>query len=761
LRKRADESARQVALGGRTAQALIQMYRVEKNIILENNQTSMQAYEQERTTWKKAVEEGITLLETTITAEARSLLENFKAAFAEFRNVNNRVANLALVAADRVATRALQTAQCLQDLIALHRTEKDFILATSVQEMERYAEQITVLDKALRQKLSRISLTVKDEGKQELDTFRQTYDQWLELHERIRALALENSNAVAKALSSNEGQQAFEAAASAMKRLVDTSSASIRQERATNATDFVSTRLRMLLLLVLSVLIGSGIAVWVSLGITRGLRQMLGVAKQVAVGNLDNDVDYRARDELGTLADSFRALMAYIKGVAGAAKALNRNDRTYTIVPQSEHDRLSQNFLSINAALYGLVDETQTIIQAAQAGQLQVRGNVTKFQGVYAELLQGLNETLDAIAAPLHEATAALQDIAARNLTVRMRGTYQGEFATIQNALNTAANSLDDVLTQVAYAAEQVAAATAHINAGSQDLARGASEQASALQEISGSLREMAAMSKQNAGHAQDASHRSQSANTSIKKGAESMQRLSTAMAQIQAASGETAKIVKTIDDIAFQTNLLALNAAVEAARAGEAGKGFAVVAEEVRNLAMRSAAAAKNTTQLIEEAGRKTEGGVTFSHEVLTTFEEIMDQVSKVDEVVAEIAMASEQQSQGVTQIDTAVEQVNQVTQANAANSEEAASAAEEMSSQSMELQRLVATFRLSQLATAPSATSPQLSRMSHIMAPHISSGDTHATVRGSQDKGMQASESLEQRIPYSAEELATLQDF
>ncbi|HEY7492029.1 MAG TPA: MCP four helix bundle domain-containing protein, partial [Candidatus Tectomicrobia bacterium] len=412
LRKRADDSARQVALGGRTVQGLIQMYRVEKNIILENGMAGMQLYEQERTGWKKAVEEGIALLETTITAEARPLLENFKTAFAEFRTVSDRVASLALIAAseedsdsawelstkegqpafakaeaalqelvqlnesvnntsmiaaDRMATRALQTAQCLQDLIALHRTEKDFILATSVQEMERYAEQIATLDKSLRQKLSRISLSVKDEGKQDLDTFRQTYDQWLELNERIRALALENSNAVARALSGNEGQQAFEAAASAMKRIVDTSNASMRQERAISATHFVSMRLRMLLLLVLSVLIGSGIAVWVSLGITRGLRQMLGVARQVAVGNLDNNVDYHARDEIGTLADSFRALIAYVKGVAGAAEALNRNDRTYTIVPQSEHDRLSQNFLSINAALYGLVDETQTIIQAAQA----------------------------------------------------------------------------------------------------------------------------------------------------------------------------------------------------------------------------------------------------------------------------------------------------------------------------------------------------------------------------------------------------------
>jgi methyl-accepting chemotaxis protein len=174
------------------------------------------------------------------------------------------------------------------------------------------------------------------------------------------------------------------------------------------------------------------------------------------------------------------------------------------------------------------------------------------------------------------------------------------------------------------------------------------------------------------------------------------MQKLSAAMDAIKKSADATAKIVKTIDEIAFQTNLLALNAAVEAARAGDAGKGFAVVAEEVRNLAMRSAEAAKNTANLIEESVRNADGGVQINEDVSRNLQEIRDQIKKVSDVMAEIAAASEQQSQGVDQITTAVEQMNTVTQQTAANAEESASAAQELSAQAEEMLGMVSHFKL-----------------------------------------------------------------
>ncbi len=207
----------------------------------------------------------------------------------------------------------------------------------------------------------------------------------------------------------------------------------------------------------------------------------------------------------------------------------------------------------------------------------------------------------------------------------------------------------------------------------------------------------MTSMTKQNTANAREAKGLSDAAKKGADKGVANMKNLSAAVDKIKKSSDDTAKIVKTIDEIAFQTNLLALNAAVEAARAGDAGKGFAVVAEEVRNLAMRSAEAAKNTANMIEESVKNAESGVSLNLEVMKNFDEITTQAGKVSEVMAEIAAASEQQSQGIEQVNTAVQQMNSLTQQSAANSEESASAAEELSSQAQEMQAMVATFAVS----------------------------------------------------------------
>jgi methyl-accepting chemotaxis protein len=239
--------------------------------------------------------------------------------------------------------------------------------------------------------------------------------------------------------------------------------------------------------------------------------------------------------------------------------------------------------------------------------------------------------------------------------------------------------------------ADQVASASGQVSGSGQSLAEGASEQAASLEETSASVEELASMTRRNAEHAESAKSLAADTRRAADTGAADMQQMAAAMSDLQKASASVAKIVKTIDEIAFQTNILALNAAVEAARAGEAGAGFAVVADEVRNLAQRSANAAKETTATIEESVRMSERGVALSGKVVAGFSEILAKARRVDEIVAEIATASREQSEGIAQINTAVSQMDKVTQTNAASAEESAAAAEEMNSQAATLKGCV----------------------------------------------------------------------
>jgi methyl-accepting chemotaxis protein len=240
--------------------------------------------------------------------------------------------------------------------------------------------------------------------------------------------------------------------------------------------------------------------------------------------------------------------------------------------------------------------------------------------------------------------------------------------------------------------AEQVASASGQISSSSQSLAEGASEQAASIEETSSSLEEMSAMTKQNAENANEADNLMKEANQVVTQANDSMTELTTSMAEISKASEETSKIIKTIDEIAFQTNLLALNAAVEAARAGEAGAGFAVVADEVRNLAMRAAEASKNTADLIEGTVKRVKDGSGLVGETNEAFTEMAGSTGKVGELVGEIAAASNEQADGIEQINRAVSEMDKVVQQNAANAEESASASEEMNAQAMQMRQFVA---------------------------------------------------------------------
>jgi methyl-accepting chemotaxis protein len=245
--------------------------------------------------------------------------------------------------------------------------------------------------------------------------------------------------------------------------------------------------------------------------------------------------------------------------------------------------------------------------------------------------------------------------------------------ASTNRALKNVAHQLED-------GANHMTAASSQVSSASQSLAEGSSTQAASIEETSAALEEMASMTKANAENSRQANDLAKQARESADRGVNDMQAMSAAMTAIKMSSDDIAKIIKTIDEIAFQTNILALNAAVEAARAGEAGMGFAVVADEVRNLAQRSAQAAKETASKIESAIAKTGQGVEISGKVANALNDIVTKVRQVDELITQVANASREQTEGITQINIAVGQTDKVTQSNAANAEESAAAAEEL---------------------------------------------------------------------------------
>ncbi|MEZ5444267.1 MAG: methyl-accepting chemotaxis protein [Gammaproteobacteria bacterium] len=340
-------------------------------------------------------------------------------------------------------------------------------------------------------------------------------------------------------------------------------------------------------------------------------------------------------------------------------------------------------------------EQVQELIAAAGAGQLEARLDAAHFEGFMQRLAAGVNQMLDTIVAPLQQVREAMGRLAEGNLSQRVDGDFKGEFAALRDAVNTSIDNLRNMVGQIRSAAAGLNTSASEIAQGNADLSARTEEQASSLQETASSMEELTGTVKQNADNARQANQLAAGAREQAERGGAVVGSAIAAMQEIDRASKKIADIIGVIDEIAFQTNLLALNAAVEAARAGEQGKGFAVVASEVRNLAQRSAGAAREIKSLIKDSVERVEEGSRLVNESGATLETIVGSVKKVSDIIAEIAAASEEQSAGIEQVTKAIAQMDQAVQQNAALVEQAAAASESMDEQSKGLLQLMDFFK------------------------------------------------------------------
>ena len=310
------------------------------------------------------------------------------------------------------------------------------------------------------------------------------------------------------------------------------------------------------------------------------------------------------------------------------------------------------------------------------------------------------------------EAQQSLGALAQGDLTISMHGTYQGELEKIKTSVNDALANLTQTMTSVRGAVEAVTSGSEQITKGNEDLSQRTSEQASALEETSASMEEMTSTVKQNADNAKQANQLAIAARDTADKGGSVTKKAVDAMGEINKSSKKIADIITVIDEIAFQTNLLALNAAVEAARAGEHGRGFAVVAAEVRNLAQRSATAAKEIKGLINESIQRVNDGSELVNQSGKTLEEIVSSVKRVTDIIAEISAAYQEQASGIDQVNKAILSMDETTQQNAALVEETTSAAQSMKEQAKGLMQQVEVFKVDQTDGHHAPARPQTSR-------------------------------------------------
>jgi methyl-accepting chemotaxis protein len=598
---------------------------------------------------------------------------------------------------------------------------RNLLMSTTPPLRGKYAESVAAESKNVDSYLEAYGKTVLlKEERETLNNFSSAFGRYKKLRDQAIALCLSGQTGKAIPIVDGPARELQTEARTNLRRLIDINSREAQASEKENQEAAASTGTKLVGFIVAGFLASISIGFLLARAIGQPLRAMQAAAEKLASGDVDVNVELESEDELGALAHSFRVMAGVIRERAALAQRIAGGDVTVEVSAKSERDVLGKSFIRVVESLSALVAEADMLAEAAVAGKLATRGDPGRFQGGYKRIVEGVNNTLDAVTVPLNVAANYVERISKGDVPPAIADSYQGEFNTIKGNLNALIAAMDeathaaqriaqgdltvtvrersdrDELMQALSAmtaglsrtvgdirtiAAEVASASQSISLASVQVSNGASAQAAAAEQASSSMEEMGSNIKQNADNAQKTE---KIASKSAKDALESGQ----CVAEAVAAMKEIATRISIVEEIARQTNLLALNAAIEAARAGEHGRGFAVVAAEVRKLAERSQKAAAEINLLSATT-------VGVSEKAGEMLKRLVPDIQKTAELVQEITAASKEQDAGSEQINRALQQLETVIQQNASAAEEMAATTEELTGQSAQLVKALGFFR------------------------------------------------------------------